>query len=183
MPCDSKASSSSHAISTRRTSEVQVSTLGLVQGIPMASVIAGRPHRLDGDRGTRRLLHGVNSLYQHWRRRNPRNLRSSLVQGPHYLLELLNEMAGDTRLRECTGLSRELFNRFVRAVETSADVSCGPLVTTQEACAIFLAIMHQRLSNRQAQERFQHSGSTITNAFRDVLNAVCGLRDTFSRSK
>ena len=73
------------------------------------------------------------------------------MQGPNYLLELLTEMAGDTRLREVTELSRELFNRFVRAIETSANVRCGPHVTIQQACAIFIAIMHQRLSNREAQ--------------------------------
>ena len=82
-----------------------------------------------------------------------------------------------------SGLSRELFNRFVRVVETGENVRCGPNVTIQEACAIFLAIMHQRLSNRQAQERFQHSGSTITIAFREVRTVVNGLRTTFTKSE
>ena len=149
----------------------------------MASLAVGQRHRLQDDRNTHRLLLEVNSLYQQKRRHNPRNLRSSVLQGPYYVLELLNEMAGDTRLREVTGMSRELFNRFVRAVETGANVRYGPNVTLQEACAIFLAIMHQQLSNRQVQEQFQHSGSTITIAFREVPRAANGLRITFSKSE
>ena len=128
---------------------------------------------------TRIYLSGAAALYRQWRRMNPRQLRNSALQGTDYVVEVLNEMAGDTRLRQLTGLSRELFDRFVEKVTHTEIVREGPMVTIQESCVIFLAIMHLRLSNRQAQERFQHSGATITAAFRAVLIAVNSVRGTY----
>ena len=116
-------------------------------------------------------------------RHNPRNLRSSLLQGTDYVRDLLNEMARDIRRREVTGMSRELFSRFVRAVETGTGIRNGTNVALHESCTIFLAIMHQRLSNRQAQESFQNSGSTITLWFRHILGTLNVMRTAFSKCK
>ena len=134
-------------------------------------------------RNTRVFIGGASALYRQWRRMNPRNLRNSILQGPDYVQEVLNEMAGDTRLRQLTGLSRELFDRFVEKVTHTEIVREGANVTIQESCVIFLAIMHLRLSNRQAQERFQHSGHTITQSFRAVLLAVNSVRGTYITGK
>ena len=128
---------------------------------------------------TRVLLTGAAALYRQWRRLNPRRLRNSALQGTDYVYEVLNEMAGDTRLRQLTGLSRALFDRFVEKVTHTEIVREGAVVSIQESCMIFLAIMHLRLSNRQAQERFQHSGATITASFRAVLMAVNSVRGTY----
>ena len=132
---------------------------------------------------TRILLSGAAALYRQWRRMNPRHLRNSQLQGTDYVIEVLNEMEGDTRLRQLTGMSRELFDRFVEKVTHTEIVREGPMVTIQESCVIFLAIMHVRLSNRQAQERFQHSGATITASFRAVLMAVNSVRGTYITGK
>ena len=142
----------------------------------------GRRFQLDvgqANRNYRVLVNGVGHLFREWRRRNPRNLRSSRLQGGGYVVELLTEVDGDTRLRETTGLSRGQFLQFVDKVNATDIVKDGSQISVQEACTIFLAIMHLRLSNRQAQERFQHSGATITCCFRKVLMAVNDLRGTY----
>ena len=77
---------------------------------------------------------------------NPRHLRNSQLQGTDYVIEVLNEMEGDTRLRQLTGLSRELFDRFVEKVTHTEIVREGLMVTIQESCVIFLAIMHLRIN-------------------------------------
>ena len=97
--------------------------------------------------------------------------------------EVLNEIDGDVRLRQLTGLSKELFARFVEKVTHTEIVPEGPIVSIEECCLIFLALMHLRLSNRQAQERLQHSGSTITASFRAVLLAVNHVRGTYITGK
>ena len=93
-------------------------------------------------------------MWQGWSE-DPRQLCNSQLQGTYYVVEVLNEMDGDTRLRQVTQLSRELFEHFVEIVRY------GAMVTIEEICVIFLTIMHLRLSNHQAQQRFQHSGATI----------------------
>ena len=76
------------------------STFAFMQAMP------GARHRLIITRNTRILLEGASTLYRQRRRMNQRNLRNSILQGSHYVQEVLNEMAGDTRLRQLTGLSR-----------------------------------------------------------------------------
>ena len=110
---------------------------------------------------------------------NPRPLRNCVLQGSRYVQEVLGEADGDTRLRQLTRLSEELFQRFVEKVTHSEIVREGALVTIDESCVIFLTIMHLRLSNRQAQKRFQHSGATIMASFRAVLVAVNSVRGTY----
>ena len=139
----------------------------------------GRRYQLEDRRHYHVIVGGVRQLVNEWQRRNPRNLRNSWLQGNGYVHELLTEMGGDTRLRETTGLNRQQFDCFVDKVTTTHIVQNGFLITIQEACAFNLAIMHLRLSNRQAQECFQHLGATITKCFRNVLMAVDNLRGTY----
>ena len=68
---------------------------------------------------------------------------------------------------------------FVEKVAHAEIVREGAMVTIQDSCIIFFAIMHLCLSIRQAQERFQHSGHTITQSFRAVLLAVNSVRGTY----
>ena len=132
---------------------------------------------------TRIFIGGATTLYRQWRRMNPRPLRNSVLQGPEYVCEVLNEEAGDTRQRQLTRMSKELFVRFVEKVTHTEICREGASVSIQEMCMIFLAIMHLRVSNRQAQERFQHSGATITHSFRAVLLAVNSVQGTYITGK
>ncbi|KAK2403074.1 hypothetical protein QL285_052545 [Trifolium repens] len=47
-------------------------------------------------------------------------------------------------------------------------------MSVQQKVAIFVYILARGASNRDARERFQHSGETISRAFHEVLEAVCG---------
>ncbi|KAL8133475.1 hypothetical protein AgCh_008800 [Apium graveolens] len=48
-------------------------------------------------------------------------------------------------------------------------------MTVVEKIGIFIFIIAQGSSNRHAQERFQHSGETVSRVFHEVLHAVCLL--------
>ena len=62
---------------------------------------------------------------------NPRRLCNSTLQGTYYVNEVLNEMAGNTRLRQLMGLSRALFDRFVEKVTHTDIVLMGAVVSIQ----------------------------------------------------
>ncbi|XP_024019242.1 uncharacterized protein LOC112090956 [Morus notabilis] len=48
-----------------------------------------------------------------------------------------------------------------------------------EQVFVFLTIVAQSQTNREAQDVWQHSGETISRRFSDVLDAICALHDDF----
>lgn len=58
-------------------------------------------------------------------------------------------------------MESDVFARFVNIMK-DAGLSSTRGVSVEERCAIFLYIVGNNASNRSAQERFQHSGETIT---------------------
>ena len=103
-------------------------------------------------------LETMERLYQRFKRGNPRDLRDSIQQGPDFLEELIMEVGGDVRIVEQMGLSKGLFDKLVDDLISHASLVDGQLVCAVESTAIFCCMMRQGLTNRQTQERFQHSG-------------------------
>ncbi|XP_031101835.1 uncharacterized protein LOC116005736 [Ipomoea triloba] len=48
-------------------------------------------------------------------------------------------------------------------------------MSTLEKLGIFVYVLSKSASNRDTQERFQHSGETVSKIFKEVLNAMDGL--------
>ncbi|KAF7145998.1 hypothetical protein RHSIM_Rhsim04G0159800 [Rhododendron simsii] len=64
------------------------------------------------------------------------------------------------------------FFSLVYELEHNYGLQVSERISVAEQVAIFLWIMGQRANNRNAQERFQHSGETISRQFHNVLNAL-----------
>lgn len=90
--------------------------------------------------------------------------RDSALSGAAYVMEVLN--GHRTRFRELFRMDRSVYD-ILRSELTSSASSAYYLrptstVSVDEQLAIFLYIVGQDQSNRSAQERFQHSGETIS---------------------
>jgi len=56
-------------------------------------------------------------------------------------------------------------------------------MSTEESLGIFLFICAGNESNRKGQNRFKHSGETISQKFEDVLNCLMAMAKDFIRPK
>ena len=101
-----------------------------------------------------------------------RSVHTSVLQGQAYVNELLNESGGDTRILETRGVTKAEFNFILGHLKDRHLISARKQVSTKEQLAIFLCCMHKGMSNRQLQERFQRSGSTIHEVFHDIQSAL-----------
>ena len=154
-----------------------VSTVPLpAAGGPLRGSLQRRRQESDNRQTYWLFIEAMNTLYRDWQRRNPRVLRDSALNGADYVDEVIMEVDGEVRLKEVTGLSKALFDQFVKEVLLTGAVTDGNCISAVEQSAIYLAMMHGGLSSRQAQERFQHSGATITQVFRRFTNACNSMR-------
>ncbi|KAI8531272.1 hypothetical protein RHMOL_Rhmol11G0123600 [Rhododendron molle] len=72
-------------------------------------------------------------------------------------------------------MSKTNFFALYELLETRYGLEEGERISVQEQVAIFLWIVGQRANNRNAQERFQHSGETIFKRFHNnCIGAIDG---------
>ena len=86
--------------------------------------------------------------------------RTSILTGAAWVQEILT--GNQTRCLQNFRMVHDVFDRFVRIASESGQLPDSRWVTLEERLAIFLYIVGQNASNRNAQERFQHSGESIT---------------------
>ena len=60
------------------------------------------------------------------------------------------------------GMAKHVFWRLVQELQVFAGLGPSKYVSVREQLAIFMYISVSGNTNRQAQERFQHSGDTIS---------------------
>jgi len=105
--------------------------------------------------------------------------RTSPFSGEIWTQEVLKGNA--RRVLECCRMDLDVFTKLVSVLVTR-----GPLLPTdscsvEQQVLIFLYITGQNASNRNAQERFQHSGETISRHFNSVLQALVTLAPEYIR--
>jgi hypothetical protein len=76
-------------------------------------------------------------------------------------------------------LSIDVFHECSEELEAIDHDPATKLLSMDEQLAIFLYIVGQNASNRQAQDRFQHSGETISKVFHHVINLILQLRHKY----
>ncbi|CAL5360482.1 unnamed protein product [Camellia sinensis] len=96
--------------------------------------------------------------------------RTSSLTGGKWMVEL--QEGNRTRIFENFRMEREVFYQLCDLLHTKYGLETGRKVSVQEQVAIFLYIVGGDIRNRNAQERFQHSGETISKYFKNVLKAV-----------
>ena len=98
--------------------------------------------------------------------------RTSALTGSLWIQEL--EEGNAIRIYESFRMHRGVFFNLCTSLE-SYGLRTSRNVGVPEQVAIFLFIAGQSSSNRNAQERFQHSGETINHYFHAVLNACIAM--------
>ncbi|KAK2989299.1 hypothetical protein RJ640_026682 [Escallonia rubra] len=100
-------------------------------------------------------------------------LRSISPSGSGFMTELLN--GPDDLCREMLRMDKHVFHKLCDSLRQRAMLRDTPGVSIEEQLAIFLNIVGHNERNRVIQERFQHSGETISRHFNNVLKAIKSL--------
>ncbi|XP_019263405.1 PREDICTED: uncharacterized protein LOC109241137 [Nicotiana attenuata] len=103
--------------------------------------------------------------------------RSSTPKGSGFLSELLS--ANDDVCREMLRMDKHVFHKLCSILRQRGMLRDTPGVMIEEQLAIFLNIVGHNERNRVIQERYQHSGETISRHFNNVLRAIKSLSREF----
>ena len=93
--------------------------------------------------------------------------RTSILRGSAWVQELMR--GNPTRIYESLRMSVFVFTKLQRELSSSLLLKPSRHMDVEEKLAIFLFTLSQSAKNRDAQERFQRSGETIS---RKVLNSA-----------
>lgn len=103
--------------------------------------------------------------------------RGSTPKGSGFLSELLS--ADNDVCREMLRMDKHVFHKLCNILRERGMLRDTPGVMIEEQLAIFLNIVGHNERNRVIQERYQHSGETISRHFNNVLRAVKSLSREF----
>lgn len=103
--------------------------------------------------------------------RLPQPMRTSQLSGQEYMAEVLN--CGNTRrCQEVFRMKPNVFRFLCSELQNKGGLSASRHVAIDEKVGMFLWTVARAASNRDVQERFQHSGDTVSRHFHQVLQAV-----------
>lgn len=89
-------------------------------------------------------------------------IRTSVLTGRAYVEELLSVRTKESRFHEVFRMSKCVFLQLCDLLEEGGHLRSTIHVSVTEQLAIFLWTVSHNGSNRLVQERFQHSGDTIS---------------------
>ena len=101
----------------------------------------------------------------------PKPMRTSALSGRDYINELLT-CGNDARVQEVLRMKRRVFHFLCAELTKHGGLLSSRYISVEEQVAMFLSPVSQRASNRNVQERFQHSGETVSRYFHQVLEAI-----------
>lgn len=105
--------------------------------------------------------------------------RDSALPGHDYVQELLE--GHPERFRQVCRMERGVFMKLCEVLCERNLLQGTRATTVEEQLIIFLFTLGHNAVNRQVQERFQHSGETISRHFNNVLNAIVSLSSDYIR--
>ncbi|ESR56523.1 hypothetical protein CICLE_v10023522mg [Citrus x clementina] len=76
-------------------------------------------------------------------------------------------------------MEKHVFIKLCQLLSESYDLKSGKNISIIESVAMFFITLGHAFGNRMTQERFQHSGETISRWFGIVLDAVCRMTIDF----
>ncbi|KAJ7975538.1 DDE_4 domain-containing protein [Quillaja saponaria] len=103
--------------------------------------------------------------------------RSFSPKGGGFMVELLN--GDDVFCREMLRMDKHVFHKLCDILRQRSMLRDTAGVMIEEQLTIFLNIIGHNERNRVIQERFQHSGETISRHFNNVLKAIKSLSREF----
>ncbi|KAI8528513.1 hypothetical protein RHMOL_Rhmol12G0154100 [Rhododendron molle] len=139
--------------------------------VPIPKPRSRQQRRLDAARQQRRVdaAQGIINIHHDaYMVKEP--CRTSALTAKEWLAELT--VGHPKRMYQSFRMSKTNFFALCELLETRYGLEEGERISVQEQVAIFLWIVGQRANNRNAQERFQRSGETISRRFHNVLNSL-----------
>jgi hypothetical protein len=88
-------------------------------------------------------------------------LRTSPLSGAAYVFELL-DCRNDRRIKEVLRMKKNTFDGLIIWANEKQLLQASRNTSVEEQLTMFLSTLGQGLSNRAVQERFQHSGETMS---------------------
>ena len=98
---------------------------------------------------------------------------TSYQTGHKWMQEILS--MNENRCKIMFRMEKETFFQLSHDLENIYELKPSRRMSVIEKVGIFVFILAQGASNRHAQERFQHSGETISRVFHEVLRSVCSF--------
>ena len=98
---------------------------------------------------------------------------NSSETGNVWLMRVLK--GNETRCQRMFRMEKDVFFRLCNELEINYGLKVSRRVSTTEVLGMFLHTIGHGVGNRLAQERFQHSGETVSRYFGEALDAICRL--------
>ena len=106
--------------------------------------------------------------------------RISTLTGDMYIKELVNQNH-PRRIQEVFRMPLNTLRELETFLLENSNLQSSRAVGITEKIAMFLHVVAHHGSNRQVQERYQHSGSTVSRYFNEVLQALFQLHVQYVR--
>ena len=111
---------------------------------------------------------------QHRQQHNNQPLccRDSMLQGQQYYKELMT-CPNETRFFQVARMTRDSFNSLLHTVQIHGGLRDSAYISSGQKLLLLVSVLTGH-NNRDVQERFQHSGETVSRLVNDV--ACCIIR-------
>ncbi|CAL2240641.1 unnamed protein product [Prunus armeniaca] len=96
--------------------------------------------------------------------------RTSSHTGYKWVIEVLN--GHEVRCHEQFRMEKHVFKKLLETLTSTYGLKEGGEIPLLEALAMFLITLGHGFTNRMVQERFQHSGETVSRWFGIILEAI-----------
>jgi len=106
-----------------------------------------------------------------FQRSPPKPLRTSFLSGAMYIDELMT-CDNPERIQQVLRMKLDVFQFLCSELKSKGGLVDSKFVSVEEQVAMFLFTIARASSNRDVQERFQHSGETVSRHFHAVLEAI-----------
>ncbi|GKV15184.1 hypothetical protein SLEP1_g25986 [Rubroshorea leprosula] len=117
------------------------------------------------------MVGSINWYYLNYVNKEP--CMNSLQTGYIWLLEIIRE--NDTRCINMFRMDKNTLISLCNDLQSNYGLEASRRISVIEKVCMFLYTLALGASNRQVQERFQHSGETVSRSFHEVLKAMLYL--------
>ena len=101
----------------------------------------------------------------------PQAMRTSSLSGGEYINEVMT-CRNPRRIQEVLRMKLEVFQFLCSELQNKGGLAPSGHIGVEEQVAMFLYAIAHSHTNREVQERFQHSGETVSRHFHAVLQAL-----------
>jgi hypothetical protein len=105
------------------------------------------------------------------------HIHTSILTGKKHVEELFHGLR--VRARREFRMEKEIFYKLVEVLRDGNLLANSREISIEEQLAMFLFCLSTNASNRTIQERFQHSGETVSRYLNIVLEAIVSLSPRF----